>query len=170
MAMELWVLSDRQLKSIAEWQLAIDSEGFPLVLSEERPIETLDGFLPAQLRGESTGFECNHWPAEAFMSNMSEVNFGREWTYVLALRWRADFNELRAAWIAGAAYARASEGIVFDDQEGLVRNAEQACAVARREYDAPDPEIQAGAIDKAEIDARVDEIMRQFKMGPSTET
>lgn len=27
MAMELWVLSDRQLNSIAEWQAAIDAEG-----------------------------------------------------------------------------------------------------------------------------------------------
>ncbi len=33
MSMELYVLSDRSLTSIAEWQLAIDSSGFPLRLS-----------------------------------------------------------------------------------------------------------------------------------------
>jgi hypothetical protein len=160
MAMELWVLSDRQLNSIAEWQNAIDAEGLPLKLSHERPIESVDGFLPARLGDELTGFECGHLSAEMFIREMSRFNFGRQWKYVLGCRWRANFNELRAAWIAGAAYARATDGIVFDDQEGLVRNAEDACAAARREYEAPDPDVHAG----------VDEILRTLKLGPYGET
>jgi len=59
--MELFVLSDRQLASIAEWQQAIAAEGFPLLLSTEIPFEALDGFLPAQLGEKPTGFECSHW-------------------------------------------------------------------------------------------------------------
>jgi hypothetical protein len=167
MAMELWVLSDRQLASVAEWQRAIDAEGFPLRLSNETRIENIDGFVSAYLRDQSTGFECSHLPAAEFIREMPQIDFGREWKYVLAFRWRADFNELRAAWIAGAAYARATDGIVLDDQEAMVRNAEEACAAARREYEAPDP--RPNEMPDLDIDARVDEILRQFRLGPYSE-
>jgi hypothetical protein len=160
MAMELWVLSDRQLNSIPDWQRAIDAEGFPLRLSAERPFENLNGFMPAYLRGERTGFECSHWPAGEFMRDMSKIDFGHEWKYVLAFRWRADFNELRAAWIAGSAYARATDGIVFDDQEGKVRNAAEAGEVARVEYETPDPDVHSA----------VDQVLRDLKLGPYRET
>jgi hypothetical protein len=63
MAMELFVLSDKQLISVAEWQAAIDAEGYPLRLDGNKPTESLKGFLTALLRDKKTGFECNFWPA-----------------------------------------------------------------------------------------------------------
>jgi hypothetical protein len=45
MAMELFVLSDKQLNSVVEWQAAIDGEGYPLRLAGNMPIESLKGFL-----------------------------------------------------------------------------------------------------------------------------
>lgn len=159
MAMELWVLSDKQLGSIAEWQAAINAEGFPLTLSDERPIDKINGFLPARLRGQPTGFECSHWPAAEFIRDMSTVDFGRAWKHVLAFRWRANFDELRAAWIAGSAYARATDGIVLDDQEAKIRNAAQAVATARWEYEAPDPVVGSS----------VDRVLRRLKLGPFRE-
>jgi hypothetical protein len=163
MAMELWVLSDKKLNSIAEWQSAIDAEGFALQLSDGAPFGELNGFLPADLRGQPTGFECNHWPASAFMHEIHEmlgIDFGHDWKYVLAFRWRGDFNELRAAWIAGTAYAQATGGIVFDDQEGKVRNAGEAREVARVEYETPDPNLHSV----------VDKVLRDLKLGPYRET
>jgi hypothetical protein len=160
MAMEFWVLSDQQLNSIAEWQSAIDAEDFPLRLSDDKPFENLNGFLPAHLRGEPTGFECSHWPAGEFMRDMTKIDFGRDWRYVLAFRWRGDFNELRAAWIAGSAYAHATAGIVFDDQEGKVRTAAEALKAARIEYEAPDPDVGSA----------VDKVLRDLKLGPYRET
>lgn len=160
MAMELWVLSDKQIDSIAEWQTAIDAEGFPLILSSERQLEEIGGFLPAHLRGEPTGFECSHWSAAEFMREMSTIDFGRAWKYVLAFRWRGNFNELRAAWIAGSAYARATDGVVFDDQEGKIRNALEALDIARIEYEAPDPDVGSS----------VDKVLRELKLGPYRET
>lgn len=155
MAMELWVLSDKRLESIAEWQTAINAEGLALTLSDEKPFDAIGGFLPAQLRGQATGFECNHWPAAEFIRDMPEVNFGHARKYVLALRWRANFNELRAAWVAGSAYARATNGIVFDDQEGKIRNPAEAVETARREYEAPDPYIGSS----------VDRVLRKLNLG-----
>ena len=63
MAMELFVLSDELLNSTADWQAAIDGEGYPLRLDGIKPIESLQGFLPARLRDTKTGFECNLWPS-----------------------------------------------------------------------------------------------------------
>jgi hypothetical protein len=126
MAMELFVLSDIQLNSIDAWQAAIDSEGFPVQLNNERPIDALKGFLPVLLRGISTGFECGHWPAEVFMRERSDVNFAREWHYVLTFRWAGDFNQLQSAWMATTAYAKATAGIVFDDEEGKIHTAAEA--------------------------------------------
>lgn len=159
MAMELWVLSDKQLNSVAEWQAAIDAEGMPLTLSDETPLNKVDGFVPAYLRQQLTGFECNHWSAADFMRDMSNVDFRRGWKHVLAFRWSANFNELRAAWIAGSAYALATDGVVFDGQEGKVRNAVEAVETARREYNAPDPVIGSS----------VDKVLRKLRLGPYRE-
>jgi hypothetical protein len=157
--MELWVLSDKQLGSVAEWQIAINTEGMPLTLSDEKALDKIDGFLSARLREQPTGFECNHGPAAEFMRDMPKVDFGHAWKYVPALRWRADFNELRAAWIAGSAYARATDGIVFDDQEGKIRNAAEAIETARRECEAADPVVGSS----------VDRVLRKLKLGPYRE-
>ena len=53
MAMEIFALSDRRLNSIAEWQRAIDDEGFPFPprLSADVLVGQLSGFLPARYDG-----------------------------------------------------------------------------------------------------------------------
>lgn len=122
MAMELFVLSDKQLDSVADWQIAIDREGYPLRLEGSRPIEALKGFLPARLRDVRTGFECNPWPSHEFMGQMPGVNFAHEWAYVLAFRWGGNLNQVPTVWMAAVAYASATEGVVLDE-EGKIRTA-----------------------------------------------
>jgi hypothetical protein len=56
MSMELHVLSDRPLNSVAEWQRAIDREGFQLRLSSDIQFATASGMLPVTLEGKQTGF------------------------------------------------------------------------------------------------------------------
>ena len=130
MSMELWILSDRKLNSIAEWQAAVDAEKYPLKLSEEASIENLKGFLPSRLRGELTGFECYHDNAGELMRNNPGVNFGHQWTQALSLRWLgSNENEALAAWMAGTAYARATDGIVANDQDNKLRTAAQSAEV-----------------------------------------
>jgi hypothetical protein len=124
--MEIWVLSDRQLKSIAEWQTAIDAEDYPLQLSAEMAFEALRGFLPMQLRGERSGCECYHDPADELMRETPDVDFGHAWKFVLGFRWGGNFKEMQAAWMAATAYAAATDGIVIDDQELRIRSAEES--------------------------------------------
>jgi hypothetical protein len=132
MAMELFVLSDRQLLSVTEWQAAIDGEGYPLLLDGNKSIETLKGFLPARLRDIKTGFECNPWPADEFMREMPSVNFGHAWKYVLAFRWGGNLSQVPAVWMAATAYANATDGVVFDEEAGLMRSPADARTVVEQ--------------------------------------
>ena len=131
MAIELFVLSDKKLNSMGEWQTAIDNEEFPIRLANDRQIETLKGFLPVVLRRVKTGFECGHQPVEVFMREGSDVDFGRGWQHMLTFRWGGDLNQLQSAWMAAAAYARATNGVVFDDEEAKIHSAADACEVVR---------------------------------------
>lgn len=143
MSMELWILSDKKLDSIAQWQAAIDIEHYPLRLSAEVPFETLNGFLPSSLQDDLTGFECYHENAAEFVRSNPRVHFDHDWKYVLAFRWLGSKrNELLAAWLAAAAYASATDGVIIDDQEEKIRNAAEARDVARGIYHAPEFDIK----------------------------
>lgn len=126
MSMEIWVLSDRQLNSIKEWQQAIDLEGYPLQLSADAIFAQLRGFLPMHLHGERAGCECYHDPADEMMREWSDVGFGHAWKYALGFRWGGNFAEMQCAWMAATAYAAATEGIVIDDQELRIRTAAES--------------------------------------------
>lgn len=136
MSMELWVLSDGQLNSIAEWQAAIDAEGYSLNLAKDALFEKLNGFLQCHLREELTGFECYRDDAAALIRNNAGFNFGHDWKYALGFRWLGSKqNETLAAWMAGTAYARATAGIIINDQDSQLRTATQSEVV--RDIEAP---------------------------------
>lgn len=148
MSMEIWVLSDRQLKSTAEWQAAINAERYPLQLSDDVEFEALRGFLPMRLRGEQSGCECYHDPADELIKANANVDFGRAWKYVLGFRWGANLGAMQAAWMAATAYAAATNGIVVDDQELKIRTASES----RREIE-----------DIVQSLPKMDEVLRDFK-------
>lgn len=160
MSMALWVFSNKRLASIAEWQAAIDTEGYPLRLSNEAAFDELDGFLPMQLRGEQTGFECYRDDPQQLEFGEPYSNIARKWKFALGLRWvGSSLNELRAAWMAATAYASATEGKIFDDQEGKLRSAAEARpVVASVEREPPN------------TDHVVDLVLRKLKLGPYRET
>lgn len=132
MAMELFVLSDRRLSSIAEWQQAIDAEGFALRLSDETSFDALNGVLPVQLDGKQTGFECVHWNAGELMREASDIDFGQEWKYALSFRWLGSrLDEGDAALMAAAAYARATGGVVLDWDNDRLLGPDQVKEIVR---------------------------------------
>ncbi len=142
MAMELFVLSNQQLPSVTAWQVAIDGEGYPLLLDANKPIEVLRGFLPARLRDVKTGFECNPWKADEFMRELPGVNFGRAWKYVLAFRWGGNLSQVPAVWMAATAYSKATDGVVFDEEAGIMRSPSDARTVVE-EIEREMPEMEA---------------------------
>jgi hypothetical protein len=138
MSMELEILSDIQLKSLDEWQRSIDAIGFPLRLDPNIRVEDIGGFIPARLGETPTGFECYQDNANEIVQAIGISNVDRAWRFALGLRWKGDLNELQAAWMAAAAYARATKGILFDYEEGKVYQPSEAVAqVHRIERDVP---------------------------------
>jgi hypothetical protein len=141
MSIEIFVLSDRRLASMADWQQAIDREGFDLRLDQSRPIDALGGHLPAQRGEQHAGFECDHFdPAELLdQEELADIDFGRRWTQMLAFRFGGDFFALWGAFAAAAAYARATGGVVFDSESGEVLQPDKAADAAREiERDLPE--------------------------------
>jgi hypothetical protein len=138
MSMEVYVLSDRRLTSIRDWQRAIDTEGFELVLSNERSFDSLSGHLPARLGRTQAGFECDHWNAIQLMNESSIVDFGHRWKHAIAFRWGGDLDACLGAYMAATAYAGATDGVVLDCQEGKLLTPQQAREnVNRMERDLP---------------------------------
>ena len=118
MSTELHVLSDRRLISFAEWQQAIDAEAFPLRLETGSEFLTAKGFVPARLQGEQAGFELFHDDATELASAYASFDFGQSWVYALSMRWGANLNALRSGWMAASAYAAATNGLLFDPEQG----------------------------------------------------
>lgn len=131
MSMELYIFSDRQLNSIAEWNSALASESFDLKI-EEGPIRSLSGHQPAKLRNREVWVEFDHWNASKFLKEESDIHADRAWAYLLALRWNFDALAGCAAYMAAAAYAKATDGVVFDDQEAMFISWYRAAEIARQ--------------------------------------
>jgi hypothetical protein len=138
MSMQICVLADSLLTSIAEWQKAIDAEGFPLRLSDADP----DRNLAAQLREEETSIEYGVHDFLELKEVYKNVSFGHDWTYAIAFTWSSDFAEQIATWMAAAAYASATRGVIFDEQEGTVRSSEETLKVIH-EIEQRRPEMEA---------------------------
>jgi hypothetical protein len=129
MSVEISVLSDTQLNSIAEWQRAIDAEEFPLRLTDDAPLDAHGGSLVAHLRESETRIEYRIEEFGRTKEFYEKVNFGRDWKCLLVIPWIHGFDGLTAAWMAATAYARATSGVIFDPQEGEVFNLEEALKV-----------------------------------------
>ena len=132
MSMEIYVLSPRQLNSIEDWQKAIDAEGFSLQLNTERPFERLQGFLPARWQDSQAGFECDHWRPRSVVEAYRRAGLDRRWKYCLAFRWGADARACLGAYIAASAYAKATDGVVFDPDAGRILTPLQAKQMAAK--------------------------------------
>ena len=73
---------------------------------------------------------------------MPGVDFGHEWKHVLAFRWGGNLNQVPAVWMAATAYAKATNGVVFDDEQGKFYSAEDARTVVN-DVEREMPEIEA---------------------------
>jgi hypothetical protein len=123
MSMEIHILSDRLLTSIAAWQAAIDAEGFDLKLDQEVQLQTTSGFVPAMLHGKLSGFECYHDDFRELKASYSDVPYFKscpDWKQVLSFRWGSLAHEGVSVFMASAAYAKATEGVVYDPEDGKI--------------------------------------------------
>jgi hypothetical protein len=119
MSMEICVLSDARIASTEEWQSSIDTEELPLRLPDHKLLtETIGGRLQVQLRDEYTTIEYSIVDLQELEETYKNINFEHHWTNVIAFTWATDFKEEIAAWMAATAYARATQGVIFDEHDG----------------------------------------------------
>jgi len=142
MSIEISVLSNARLGSIAEWQKAIEGEGFPLRLHHSDGLDGQGGSLAAQLRDRSTNIEYRFEDFDHLRHFYKGIDFGQHWKHVLAIPWIHGFDGLTAAWMAATAYARATGGAVFDLQEGKVFTPAEALEIVQ-DIDRTRPEVEA---------------------------
>jgi hypothetical protein len=138
MSMQICVLADSRLNSIAVWQKSIDAEGFPLRLSDADPTRNLAARLP----NEETSIEYGIYDFGELKSTYKQVNFDHDWKYVVAFTWSSDFAEEIAAWMAATAYARAVDGVIFDEHEGKFFTPDESAQIVR-EIERRRPEMEA---------------------------
>jgi len=131
MSIEMFVLSDRRLASIAEWQEVVDREGFAVKLLTGATFDELGGFLPVRYGDVEAGFECYHEDAAAIMDMCEDVDFGHRWKHALGLRFGGNLDALFGANACGAAYAKATGGVFFDTEANEILTAEKALQSAR---------------------------------------
>ena len=133
MSIEIFVMSDRRLGSMAEWQKAIEQEGFDLRLEASRPSEALRGHLLAWRGSESAGFVCDHRDPAALLDDddLADIDFGHRWTQTMAFCLGGDLLALWGAFAAATAYARATGGVVFDGESREVMTPDKAAEVVR---------------------------------------
>ncbi|XYD11282.1 hypothetical protein R1A27_13195 [Methylobacterium sp. NMS12] len=129
MSMEAYALCARAIPGVAEWQAAIDATGFDLKLDAVRMPPATQGHLPATWRRCEAGFECQIIPLSDLTDTYTEIDFGGPWTCVYAFYF-ATLPACAGAWMAVAACAAQSDGIVFDPQEGQLLTAEAAIRYA----------------------------------------
>jgi hypothetical protein len=134
MSMDLYIFSNRPVRSMAEWQSAIDDDGFQILLDLTTAFDDLNGFLPVRLDGAGTGFEVGHESAAELVGQCSEddIDIGGPWACALAFHWGGDLREMIAAFSTASSYARVTEGVVFDPQEGEVFTPAAAFELARK--------------------------------------
>jgi hypothetical protein len=129
MSMEVHVLSNKQLPSIAAWQQAIDAEGFDPKLDPEVKLDVASGFLPAMLRGKQSGFESYHDDPRDLMEGYADVPYFKScpaWKHALSFRWGSIAHEGVSVFMAATAYAKATGGVLYEPQEGKVLTQDEA--------------------------------------------
>jgi hypothetical protein len=138
MSMEIYVLSDKRLSSMATWQKAVENDGFALRLDIDRPLGQLQGHLPATWRGQPAGFECDHWKPDDVLAGYPKARFDHRWAYCLAFRWGANARACLGAYMAASSYAKATSGVVFDCDAAKILTPQQAKQTATQiEKDLP---------------------------------
>ncbi|WP_379040054.1 hypothetical protein [Methylobacterium marchantiae] len=121
---------------MGEWQAAIDALGFDLKLdgTADDLVEELLGHLPAAWREVEAGFEC-YVNGEEGTLDLVESNdgfdFGGPWTCSLEMSY-AQEPSIAGTMMAGAAYAQATGGILWEAEGGEILTADAAVAMAHR--------------------------------------
>lgn len=134
MSMEMHVfIQSSKIPSTEQWQQVLKDSDFDLTLDGALSIKHTSGYSLAIYRGIRTGFEFHTSPTSELVdaySNVANYIGGRDLS--TNFTWGGDLIECAAAVTAAAALSKIADGILFDPQEGLFFNGDEAIAMARQ--------------------------------------
>lgn len=135
MTIDLYMLCHRPLRSVDEWQNAIDELGFDLKLPLTLDVAAAMGALTATWRGEPVVFEFTPFPYEDIKETYIDLDFGPPWPNAYAMYVGSSFGGCAGAIIAGVALVHCTGGRFFDPQESRILKSDEAVRYAHQTVD-----------------------------------
>jgi hypothetical protein len=145
MSMEMHVFFRGALPTKAALTRAMKDLGFPFTI---RPatgsLEQQKGFMPMRFRREDTGVEFDVFEGRATVEELAGKNVDGDFDRSANFRWGGDETEMLAGMCAAAALAKLVNGVVFDDEEGLLLRLDEAVAFAKKHLDTSVKPAESG--------------------------
>ncbi len=136
MSMSCVVLSQRPLPTVGAWQRSLDELGFALRLGagDDAAIASLRGHLPAIWKEREAGFECYPRGADEaaeIAEENEDLGPGGPWACMIEIVYWGSAG-CAGAMMAATAYARAVDGLLYEDQAGIVVRGDDLVPFARQ--------------------------------------
>lgn len=135
MTMDFYMLCNRPLISVDEWQIAIDELGFGLKLPVTLNVMTAGGALTATWRGEPVVFEFSEFPYAEIEEGHPKLDFGQTWPNAYVMYTGSSFSGCAGAILAGVAIVHRTGGRFFEPQDSLILKPDEAVRYAHRTVD-----------------------------------
>ena len=141
MSMEIYLLTNETIPSLAAWQDAIDALKFDVRLIDQHELPTKEIRIKAQCQGKPVLLEIERADLAYVRSEFPEIEFPDGVSFVHVLRWNKTLEGGLAASEAAAAYISFVKGLMIDTEEGKLNNSTRAVELAR-EMSAGMPALQ----------------------------
>jgi hypothetical protein len=140
MSMESRVFFRGEVPDTAALTQALHELGFPIsVVPPDYPLQGHKGFMPMLLRGKETGAEFYLDDGRDAIKEMIAPNRLSEvdltFDRCASFRFGGDDNAFVCGWCAAAALAKLVNGIVYEEQEGVLWSIDTAIKEARSTFD-----------------------------------
>ena len=108
--------------------------GFEADLMQE--LDGADGFWPVDIAGFRTGFEVSMGPIDQFVEDYPDLASSLQGQDAeAAFYWHSDFAQAGAAMLVSAALAKATQGKIYEAQDGEFYSIDRAVQAARELLD-----------------------------------
>jgi hypothetical protein len=139
MSMEMHVLFRGKLPDKAALSRAMDELGFPFSINPPGgSLEQQSGYMPMRFRTDDSGVEFDLFDGRGDVEDIAgdhvgaiDPGFDRSANF----RWGGDEIEMLAGMCACAALAKLIDGVVIEDEEGLLLSVDEAVAFAKKHID-----------------------------------
>jgi hypothetical protein len=145
MSMEMRTFFTGDVPDTAALTKAFEGLGFPIsVVGPDYPLQGHKGYMPMLLRGQKSGAEFylddGREQIEEMIDPESLADLDPNFDRTISFRFGSRWDELICATCAVAALAKLLNGIVYEEQEGVLWPIDQAITEAKDLLEKPKPD------------------------------